>query len=457
MYGCQQHFDLPTRPCGSSKKLDVFVVVPRLIAPLPTAVGQHARVASSRVIAFASAVMFFVVCSSCFGQTSAATANLDGDWLISRLDDRESRDHSNSSLVSQFFVTRPSPFEDVAAATGANSLPDELSLTTGTNLNSSSPGGHQTSAAAESLVLEELLHTSGPVTSQQFESWPQLESQPHTATVYHSTSFSQLFEDPSVYAGSQAKWQLLPDGLLYPTYLAGYKEPRIQWNNVYDTKSRQRITDATLGGRVGIIRNGTRGAANAQGFQLDLEGAVFARILPDAVSTMLVGSDYRVGLFGTWRRGNLAFKSGYYHISAHVGDEFLEANPTFNRINYVRDSLLFGLVYDVRSDVRLYGEIGVAPGTQGGAKMFELQFGTEYSPVARRASTGAPYVAMNAHLREDFNFSGSFNALAGWGWQGPNSGRRLRVGFQYYSGPSIQYEFFDQYENLLGAGVWFDY
>ena len=272
-----------------------------------------------------------------------------------------------------------------------------------------------------------------------------------------TASFSQLFEDPSSYAPHQSGWQLLPDGLLYNTYLAGYKEPRIQWTNLYDTKEKQRLTEAVLGGRVGILRNGTYGAVNAEGFQLDLDGAVFARILPDAESTMLVGSDYRVGLMGTWRRGNLAAKTGYYHISSHVGDEYLIAHPTFNRINYVRDSLLFGMTCDIRSDLQVYGEIGVAPGTQGGAKTFEFQFGSQYTPKADRPSAGAPYLGFNTHLREEFNYNGSVNFVAGWGWMGPASRRRLRVGMQYYTGPSMQFEFFDKYENLLGGGVWFDY
>ena len=27
----------------------------------------------------------------------------------------------------------------------------------------------------------------------------------------------------------------------------------------------------------------------------------------------------------------------------------------------------------------------------------------------------------------------------------------------YYNGPSLQYEFFDRWENLIGAGIWMDY
>ncbi|MCA9033604.1 MAG: DUF1207 domain-containing protein [Planctomycetaceae bacterium] len=280
---------------------------------------------------------------------------------------------------------------------------------------------------------------------------------PTHGTHTNFVSFRQLFDDPAKYSPCETGWQLLPDGLLYKTYLAGYKEPRIQYTNLFDTHSKRRVTEAVLGGRVGIVRYGTFGANNPQGFQLDLDGAVFARVLPDEVSTMLEGADFRVGLTGTWRHGPLAARTGYYHISSHVGDEFLLANPMFNRINYVRDSLLFGLSYDVNSDITVYSELGAAPGTQGGAKMFELQFGGQYTPIATRPSNGAPYVGIHTHLREEFNFNGSLNVVAGWGWQGPTSRRRLRVGMMYYTGPSMQFSFFDRYENLLGGGIWFDY
>ncbi|MFO1000804.1 MAG: DUF1207 domain-containing protein [Planctomycetaceae bacterium] len=252
-------------------------------------------------------------------------------------------------------------------------------------------------------------------------------------------------------------WQLLPNGLLYKTYLAGEKEARMQLVPFYDTKSKRKIWEAVLGGRAGLIRLSDPSISNSDAFQLDLEGAVFARVLPDEPSAMLEGSDYRVGLYGTWKFDRMSYRAGYYHISSHVGDEFLVANPLFNRINYVRDSLLAGTTYELNDVSRVYGEIGYALGTDGGAKPLEFQFGAEYSPLPTTQFTGAPFTAVNTHLREDFDFSGGVNVVAGWGWQGEHSKRRLRLGVNYYNGPTLQYEFFDRWENLVGGGIWLDY
>ena len=252
-------------------------------------------------------------------------------------------------------------------------------------------------------------------------------------------------------------WQVLPNGLLYKTYLAGEKEPRLQFVRSYDRISKRYVDDAVLGGRVGIVRHGTRGAYDPQGFQLDLEGAVFARVLPEEESTMLEGSDYRVGLYGTWREDKLSYRFGYYHVSSHVGDEFLIANPGFTRINYVRDSVLAGIAYETTESSRIYAELGYALGHEGGAEPLEFQFGGEYSPAASNVAVGAPFAAVNRHMREEFDFDGGFNVVAGWGWQGPQTGRRIRLGLNYYRGPSLQYVFFDRKEELIGGGIWLDF
>lgn len=283
------------------------------------------------------------------------------------------------------------------------------------------------------------------------------EQFPNNRELHQPLTPQQVFSGGSPSGHSNAQWQILPDGLIYRTYIAGQKEPRMQFVSFYDTKTRRSIWESVLGGRAGLLRYSDPSCKNSDVFQLDLEGAVFARVLPEEVSAMLEGSDYRVGIYGTWKTGAVSWRAGYYHISAHVGDEYLIANPLFERINYVRDSLLTGVSLDLNEVSRVYAEMGYALGIEGGAKPFEFQVGTEYTPLPMTPAVGAPFAAVNGHFREDFGYSGSVNAVAGWGWQGPQSKRRFRVGLNYYYGPSLQYEFFDRRENLVGGGVWLDF
>lgn len=245
--------------------------------------------------------------------------------------------------------------------------------------------------------------------------------------------------------------QVLPSGLLYYSYLAGEKESRFALQNLY-ANGHGMYWEVALGGRVGLYRWGTLSAANPEGWQIDMEGAALPRL--DLLNAMDIQAiDYRFGVPLTWRSGQWSTKFGYYHISSHLGDEFMLKNPTVERLNYYRESLIAGLSYDVTPAWRVYGEVGLALMLSGGAEPLEFQFGTEYSPRA----VSAPFAAVNVHLREEFNFGGNVNALVGWQFRGQESGHRFRIGLQYYDGASMQYSFFDKHETLCGAGLWFDY
>jgi hypothetical protein len=248
-------------------------------------------------------------------------------------------------------------------------------------------------------------------------------------------------------------WQILPDGLLYRSYLAGEKEPRFASVFLSD-ETGMSVWEVALGGRVGILRYGTWGTVDPQGFQLDIEGAALVRLNPD-IYTDVEATDYRFGLIGTWRDGPWATKWGYYHISSHLGDEFLLRNPGYPRLNYVRDSAIAGVSYDVTPTVRLYGEAAYAIGHQGGALPLEFQYGVEYS--SQQTTWWAPFAGVNGHTREDNDWKTSINIVGGMQFRGGTSQRRFRVGVQYYEGPALQYSFAGRHERLVGTGLWFDY
>lgn len=252
-------------------------------------------------------------------------------------------------------------------------------------------------------------------------------------------------------------WQLLPPGLMYKSYLAGNKEPRMgsQW---FHERTLGWRWDATLGGRVGLLRYGTENDFWPQGWQLDVEGAAFPRVDLDHQRD-LDTVDFRAGAPLTTRQGPWEFKFGYYHLSSHLGDEFVLKNPGVPRINYVRESLASGLaVYldPCNPNMRLYAEVGWAFYTDGGAKPWEFQFGIDMSPAAPTSGWGAPFFAINGHLRQENDFGGNMTVQTGWQWRG-RTGHLFRLGMQYFNGMSDQYQFFNRFEEQIGMGMWYDY
>ncbi len=250
--------------------------------------------------------------------------------------------------------------------------------------------------------------------------------------------------------------QLLPSGLIYRSYLAGTREPRLASVWSYESDLGE-VWNPTLGARVGLWRFGTENDLRPEGFQIDFDGAVFPRLDPWEDSNPLIASDFRAGFWLTYGNGPWHVKVGYYHLSAHLGDEFLLANPGVQRINYVRDEAMVGVGYYWTDDVRLYAEAGYAPGIDGGAEPLEFQFGAEYSPIVDRGWRGSPFAAANVNLREEVDFSGNFVTQLGWQWLNGCNGRRFRVGLQYFVGKSDDYEFFRRHESRIGGGTWFDF
>lgn len=266
--------------------------------------------------------------------------------------------------------------------------------------------------------------------------------------------YDQLRELGTVSDPCWWRWQFLPGGLLYRSYLAGAHEPRLGTQFVYDTK-RGWLWDSTLGGRVGLLRFGTPDDGWPEGFQIDVEGAAFPR-LDFENKRDLVSADFRAGVPFTYRRGPWEAKIGYYHLSSHLGDEYLEDHPGAVRDNYVRETFVTGLAFRPVPSVRLYGEAGYAFSRGGRARPWELQFGAELSPVEPVGYPGAPFLAVNGHLRQENDFGGNFVLETGWQWRG-RTGQLLRCGLHYFNGMSEQAQFIDQFEHQIGLGLWYDY
>jgi hypothetical protein len=250
-------------------------------------------------------------------------------------------------------------------------------------------------------------------------------------------------------------WQMLPNGLIYRSYLAGPKEPRLATVWLHDQR-RSWYWDTTLGGRVGILRYGDDDDIRPNGFQVDVEGAAFPRLDLSNGSEM-VSADFRGGVPLTFGIGPWEAKLAYYHLSSHLGDEYMISNPTATRVNYVRDAIVLGGAVHWWDVVRLYGEVDCAIFQADVSRVWHFQVGAEYSPLVVDSFRGTPFAAINALFRQEVNYAGTLTVQGGWQWNGVRGGQRFRVGLQYLVGNSPQLEFYDTNEQSLGAGLWYDY
>lgn len=250
-------------------------------------------------------------------------------------------------------------------------------------------------------------------------------------------------------------WQLLAPGLVYRSYMAGPREPRLGMAIFREGGSGDWLWDGTLGGRISLLRYGTTNPLHPDGFEIQVEGASLVRLNMEQ-NRDVESSDFRAGVPVVYGIGKWQFKSGYYHLSSHLGDEYIIRVPDAERINYVRDAILLAVSYYPDPSLRLYAETSYAFYTSGGADPWEFQFGFEYAEPGITGCAGTPFVAANGHLRQEIDYSGDFALQAGWLWRGP-TGATLRTGLHFLTGKSPQYQFYDTSEEQIGLGLWYDF
>jgi hypothetical protein len=251
------------------------------------------------------------------------------------------------------------------------------------------------------------------------------------------------------------EWQWAPAGIIYHSYMAGPQEPRAGIFFFSEAAGEGgTYADATLGGRMGFLKYGNSDPTHPQGFQLDFYGAAIARLNLEHQED-LDSCDYVFGLPLTYGNEVWQTKFGYAHLSSHMGDEFAISHPGAlnDRVNYTRDSLVWGNSYYPIPAWRVYGEVGWAAHCDGFAHRWTSQFGTELS---RPGCCDTPFLAINGRVREDHEWVGDVNIQTGWLHRGI-LGQTLRFGFDYYNGKSSQSQFFNNLEQQIGAGVWYDF
>lgn len=261
------------------------------------------------------------------------------------------------------------------------------------------------------------------------------------------------YESESVVADSWT-WQPLPNSLLYKSYLAGTKESRLSGVILHENDDSSLLA-GTLGGRFGVLRYGNRDPLWPEGWQLDIEGSAQIRLdIPDEVD--LRSADYRAGVPLTFARGRHRTKLAYYHLSSHLGDEFLLKHPGYPRLNFARDALVLGHTIYLLPTTSVYAEAAWAFFSDV-SEEWEFQFGLDHAPALPTGFRGAPFFAVNGHLREEVDFGGALTVQTGWAWRSDAGGRLLRAGLHYYNGKSNQFSFFNRHEQQWGFGLWYDF
>lgn len=192
--------------------------------------------------------------------------------------------------------------------------------------------------------------------------------------------------------------------------------------------------------------------------QIELEGCLWACFDPITESAPLINADYYVGVPITYATDYWQFRLRGYHISSHIGDEFLLNHPGFDRRNPSAEYLDFSVSHDLSENIRLYGVLGWVVQrdcsykfgrwyTWIGAEVRMPQFGFV---SCKDMLFGQPYFAVHIRSNPDFKHHVDTTYVLGYEF-GKYVGleRRLRFFLEYHDGYSLEGQFAKTPTNYL--------
>lgn len=192
--------------------------------------------------------------------------------------------------------------------------------------------------------------------------------------------------------------------------------------------------------------------------QIELEGALWAVFAPCKESSPLINADYYVGIPITYAIERWAFRLRGFHISSHIGDEFLIDNPGFDRRNASAEYIDFFISHDFTEEIRIYSGIGciVAQDSEFKCKRFYADIGLELRLPklgfvdSKDHLYGCPFYGMHFRGRGEFKHHVDSTYVLGYEI-GKLVGlcRKLRFFAEYHDGYSVEGQFCKKATNYL--------
>ncbi len=200
--------------------------------------------------------------------------------------------------------------------------------------------------------------------------------------------------------------------------------------------------------------------------QIDLEGGVFAIFQQTEFSSPLVNADYYVAIPISYLIDDWSFRLRLYHISSHIGDEYLLFHHGFNRRNISSEYVDFSVAYQPNFDTRLYFVLGdiVRSDPEFPLKHLYFQYGAElyFSELGYYSSCnellGRPFAALNILQREDNDYHLDRTLAVGYEWMKlTGTQRRFRIFCEYHAGFSAEGQFCENRTSYLEFGISYGY
>lgn len=234
--------------------------------------------------------------------------------------------------------------------------------------------------------------------------------------------------------------------------LASPLEPRTRLAPVHvDRDGRSRwVGQVDLGERVPFWLVRGRGGPDAFSLAGSVAGGAFSRFDLEDNGNELIETHFRVGVRLRARMGDLEARGELYHVSSHLGDEFLERTGR-RPVSTSREGVELLLQGRPASALRVYGGPGLLLRSTEGLDAASVRLGTEWRGADDGVRWGpfAPYTSLEAFLWEELDWDPMVSGEAGVAFGGGHFRAALVAG----RGPSRAEQFLREGETLWGFSL----
>lgn len=251
-------------------------------------------------------------------------------------------------------------------------------------------------------------------------------------------------------------FEILPAGLLFRPLLADPRWPSFATTirRYLDDSKWETVAAVSLGDMLPIVRGR---AGESLLWEAGIHAAAWGLFDMDSDSANLVNLDFIVGGFGSLRYGPWSGIARIFHRSTHLGDEEVIHNKT-NRLNFSYEGMDARVAYEPWNWLRVYG---------GGGYLLRVE-PKNYAPWSitggaelRSQRTFArlrPVLGVDVQSREEHDWEPQISVRAGVELESPVVlGRNIQLLFEYFTGNSMDGQFYTRSVEYLGLGVYFKF
>lgn len=238
----------------------------------------------------------------------------------------------------------------------------------------------------------------------------------------------------------------------FPPPAASPLEPRTRAAPVHVARGpRQRwVALLDLGDRFPFWLAGGR-EAGGPALAASVAGGAFSRFDLETSQNDFIQVHYRVGLRLLARLGGLDARLELFHVSSHLGDEFLRRTGR-EPVSTSREGLELLVAGRPADGLRIYGGPGLVVRSSRGFDAASLRGGLEWDPAARWGAF-RPYVGIEAFAWEELSWEPTAAAEAGLRF----GDGRYRVALVAGAGRSRAEQFLREDETLVGLTLSADF